>query len=121
MSKAALDLFGRLLMTKVRDEAISDWKMIVEGSMKGDLAVRVRQMLEPFSEEQRSVFIALVPEVVDTVLHHLLWTFEQEGNIRIGVTAGNHDVPSVKDVSNGLAGELPSDEGWIARFSREKR
>lgn len=120
MSKAALDFFGRLLMTKVRDEAISDWKMIVDGRMKGDRALRLRQILAPFSEEQLRVFLSLVPEVVDTVLHHLLWTFEQEDNIRLGVTAGNQEIPNLKDVSNGLSGELPSDDGWIARYSKER-
>lgn len=120
MSKASLDLFGRILMTRVRDEAISDWKMIFDGRMKGDIAARVRNNLASFSEEQRAVILCLVPDIVDTVLHHLLWTFEQEEGIRIGVTVGNDDIPSLKDVSDGLAGELPSDEGWIARFSREK-
>jgi hypothetical protein len=120
MSKAALDLFGRILMTKVRDEAISDWRMIVGGRMKGDIAVKVREMLASFSEEQRRVFLSLVPQIVDTVLHHLLWTFEQEDDIRIGVTAGDQEVSSLKDLSDGLAGELPSVEGWIARFSKER-
>jgi hypothetical protein len=120
MSKTALDLFGRLLMAKVRDEAISDWQMMVDGRMKGDRATKIRQVLAPLSDEQRSVFLSLVPDIVDTVLHHLLWLFDQEDRIRIGVTAGNQDVPSLKDVSDGLAGELPSDQGWISRFSKER-
>jgi hypothetical protein len=117
MSKAALDLFGRFLINKVRDEAISDWQMIVHGRMKGEIADKVRQKLGAFSEEQRKIFLSLVPEVVDTVLHHLLWTLEQEDDIRIGVTVNNQDVHSLREVSDGLAGELPSSEGWIARFS----
>jgi len=119
MSQAALDLFGRLLMTKVRDETISDWKMIADGRMKGERAVRLRQILDHFSDVERQAFLALVPEIVDSVLHHLLWTMEQSNDVRIGVVADNKDVPSLREVSDGLAGELYSDEGWIPRFSKE--
>ena len=120
MNQTALDLFGRLLITKVRDEAISDWRMIIGGSMKGETSVKVREMLAPFSEQQRNVVISLVPKVVDTVLHHLLWTLEQTNEVKIGVLAHNQEVASLKEVSDGLAGELYSDDGWIARFSKER-
>ena len=33
MSQAALDKFGQLLMRRVRDEAITDWKMMIDGRM----------------------------------------------------------------------------------------
>lgn len=119
MSNQALDQFGRLLMMKVRDEAISDWKMIVDGRMKGEESEQIRTALRSFTIEQRSVFLSLVPEVVDTVLHHLLFTLEQSEDVKIRVTSDGIDVPDLKDLSDGLAGELYSDEGWIARFSRE--
>jgi len=121
MSNAALDVFGKVLMTKVRDEAISDWRMIADGRMKGDLAAKARALLSTLSDEQRSAFVSLIPAVVDTVLHHLLWTLEQEDNLRIGVKSGIHDVPDLRAISDGLAGELPSADGWIVRFSREKQ
>ena len=120
MSQAALDAFGRLLMAKVRDEAISDWRMIVEGQMKGELSVKVREKLTVFSETQRDVFLSLLPEIVDTVLHHLLWTLEQAEDVDVAVRADGVSVRSIRDASDGLAGELYSDEGWIARFSKEK-
>jgi hypothetical protein len=107
-------------MTRVRDKAILDWKKTVDGRMKGEIAAKIRRILEPLSEEQQQVFLSLVPEVVDTVLHHLLWTLEQEDNVRIGILADNEDVNNLKDISDGLAGELYSGEGWIARFSKEK-
>ena len=52
MSNTALDLFGLLLIVKVRDECISDWKMIVDGRMKGERALRLRTALDSFSDEQ---------------------------------------------------------------------
>jgi len=53
------------------------------------------------------------------VLHHLLWTFEQNEHIRIAVDLPDERVESLNAISDGLPGELYSDEGWIARFSKE--
>jgi hypothetical protein len=94
--------------------------MILDGRMKGDLATKARQQLATFSEAQRQVFLSMVPPVVDTVLHHLLWALDQQEQIRVSVTVANQVIPSLKDISDGLAGELPTDQGWIARFSRER-
>ena len=120
MSQAALDIFGELLITRVRDEAISDWNMIIDGRMKDDASARVREALAIFTPEQKSIVLSLIPQVVDTVLHHLLWTLEQYKNIRVGVTTDTGDVPNLKEISDGLAGELYSENGWISRFSKEK-
>ncbi len=117
MSKGALDLFGRILMTKVRDKAVVDWRKIVDGSMKGEMAEKNHDALASFSEGQRKVFLSLVPSVVDTVLHHLLWTLEQQQDVAIHIRVDGEDVQDLKEISDGLPGELYSTEGWIARFS----
>lgn len=120
MSKAALDKFGQVLVRNVRDEAISDWEMIVSGHTKSQRAQELRDRLSGFSDEQRQVFLSLVPEVADTVLHHLLRCLEEEDDIELAVTADGERVQSLRDVSDGLPGELYTDEGWIARFSETK-
>src|SRR5580698_409199 len=112
MANAALDSFGRILITNVRDEAISDWKMIVDGKMKSERAMKLRQKLASFSDEQRKVFLSLVPEVVDTVLHHFMSMIDQHDDITISIQAANQPAENLKDISDGLPGELYSDEGW---------
>lgn len=120
MSDAALDKLGLLLMTHVRDKAILEWRMTIDGRMKGDLAERTRAVLGTFSPDQRGAVLSLIPDVVDTVLHHLLWTLEQTDDVRLGVRHGTGIVEDVKQVSDGLPGELYSEDGWIARFSQEQ-
>ena len=116
MPKAALDCFGELLMTRVRDKAISQWRRVVTGQMAADEAeAKKLARLDPAAQ---SVFLSLVPNVVDTVLHHLLWTLEQSEDVRMLVQAGNEQIDSLADESDGLAGELYSEHGWIARFSK---
>lgn len=115
----ALDKFGRVLMTQVRDATISDWHKLVTGNMKGERAQQIRAMFTSFSSEQRNVLLSLVPEVVDTVLHHLLWTLERVDDVRLAVKTTEGEVASIREQSDGLAGELYSTNGWIARYSRQ--
>jgi hypothetical protein len=116
MSQTALDTFGELLMTKVRDKAILDWEMIISGRMKGEQTASVLKA-RAWSPENKALFLSLVPEIVDSVLHHLLWTFEQNEHVRIAVDLPDEQVESLNAISDGFPGELYSDEGWIARFS----
>lgn len=120
MSQVALDRFGELLMKKVRDEAITDWMMMIDGRMKGDTANKVRELLENVSEADRLLIMQLIPGVVDTVLHHLLWTAEQESDLRIGIRIDDA-IEELRDISDGLPGELYTENGWISRFSTENR
>lgn len=119
MIQAALDHFGSLLATRVRDEAISDWDMILDGRMKdaGSQAIRAQLERLQMSEDQLDCLRRLIPKVIDTTLHHLLWTLEQEESIDVAVKTPAGAVPSLREVSDGLAGEL---YGWIPRFSKER-
>jgi hypothetical protein len=120
MSPAALDRFGQLLMKKVRDEAVTDWKMIIDGRMKGESAEKVRALLRDVSDTDKKLVLQLIPGVVDTVLHHLLWAAEQEADLQLGMKMKD-GIEELRDISDGLPGELYSDEGWISRFSEEDR
>lgn len=120
MSNAALEKFGYILMRKVRDEAVTDWKMIIDGRMKGELAEKIRLILRGFSEYERKLLLLIIPAVVDTVLHHFLWTAEQNSDLQVAIRMED-DFKRIHDLSEGLPGELYSDEGWIARFSKEDR
>src|SRR5262245_17681040 len=121
MSKAQtpLDYFGELLMRRVRDEAIADWDMIVDGRMKDDGSKRIRSELSSraFNKEQIDMVRWLVPKIVDTTLHHLLWTLEQEESIVIGLRGDDTSAQSLREQSDGLAGDMYN---WIPRFSKQR-
>ena len=118
MSNVAIDRFGEVLMTRVRDESIDKWKSIVRGQMAtSDEAAAKLVRLEP---NAKRIFVSLLPHVVDTVIHNLLWTLEQSQEISVRVKAGRATVQSVAEVSDGLCGELYGTKGWISRFSKEK-
>ena len=117
MSKATLDEFGSLIIRRVRDAAIRDWYMMLDGSMKGELASKVGAMITSFSEDDKKVLTRLIPMIVDTALHHALWTLEGESRVGLCYESETGEKVDIKTSSDGLSGELYSSEGWIAKFS----
>lgn len=114
--KLALDLFGEYLITRVRDEAIDDWERISSGKMKDKESQEIFQTLKSFNSEQLEFITKLFPKIVDTTLHHLLWSLEQEEAINVLVKSDDLLI-NIREVSDGLAGELYTEDGWISRYS----
>ncbi|WP_430510840.1 epimerase [Gottfriedia solisilvae] len=117
MSKNGLDLFGKLLMNNIRDEAIDDWERIIEGKMRDEESQNIYKML---SDNERELVKSLIPKIVDTTIHHLLWTIEQEEFIKVKVNDGTQ-YRNINKISDGLAGELYTEDGWISRFSKKTK
>lgn len=119
MANEALDKFGTILMRRVRDAAISDWEMIVSGKMRDQRSQEIYQTLKKFGITEQCTIKSLIPEIVDTVLHHFLWMLEDEKDIELAVKCSGRRVESIRKESDGLCGELYTEDGWIARFSKE--
>lgn len=66
------------------------------------------------STKARSIHTTVA--IVDTTLHHLLWTVEQEDLIEFTFKEDDQIV-NINEISDGLAGELYTEDGWISRFS----
>ncbi|MGA3282913.1 MAG: epimerase [Verrucomicrobiota bacterium] len=122
MSNPSLDKFGELLMKRVRDKAIGDWERFISGEMKGATAERVQQQIVSLTPEQRDTLCNLIPLIVDTTLHHLLFTAEQERSLQLIIdNPGESAAHNLRDISDGLSGELYGKHGWIARFSKKSK
>lgn len=118
MPRKPLDHFGKRLMASVRDETIEQWLSLIDGKLKGETAERLRPELKRMTSADRSLLRRLVPRIVDTTLHHLLWTLEGNEDITVSVTADGENCPNIASESDGLAGEVYGPAGWIARFSK---
>jgi len=119
MSDKVLDKFGEVLIQSVRDRTISNCDKILNGQMKGITAQQVMEKLDGFSEEQKETLKWIVPKFVDIGLHNFLAMIEENENIRVEVVI-NGEVGNVRELSDGLAGELYTEDGWISRFSKER-
>jgi len=121
VKKSSLDAFGSLLMKRVRDQVIFEWNGYIDGQMKGSTAARIQESLHLFDTRQIAALHQLIPEIVDTTLHHLLWMIEQEKAVNLTLSDKDGEVHELRDLSDGLAGELYAEDGWIARFSKNPK
>lgn len=114
MSKA-LDDFGKIFIKNVRDNTIEDFDRMMNGSMAGLTAEQVQRKIEGLNKEQLDTISWLIPQVVDQCLHNMLWMVEQEEDISLRFRE-----QELRDESDGLSGELYTDDGWIKRFSAQR-
>jgi hypothetical protein len=114
--QTALDEFGKFLIARVRDKAIAEWDKIAAGKMKGMTADSLRPAFAKLGDAERALIYRLIPKIVDTTLHHLLWAIEQNERITLAMEARGSSI-NLAQVSDGLPGDLI---GWIERFSDER-
>jgi hypothetical protein len=87
---------------------------VVQGTMKDVVTKEIQKILANMHPDARKVLQMLIPAIVDTTLHHLLWTIEQEQ--RLGLTMDGS--PQLRDVSDGLPGDYV---GWKDRLSKQRQ
>lgn len=119
MSEAGLDRIGELLVKQVRDPSIDNIRNVLLGRMKGDDAERVRKALAGLEDEALVKFAAVVPELVDQVVHNLCVMLEEDDDLDLVLETNSGSVVASQE-SDGLAGELYGEDGWLARFGAGK-
>ncbi|WP_245921033.1 epimerase [Melghirimyces profundicolus] len=105
-------------MTKVRDKAILEIDMIIDGRMQDE---KIREkILSSFDQKAMEGLHYLIPIIVDVTLHHLLWTIEQYEETVDIVVFKEQKAIRLSQISDGLPGELYTEDGWISRFSQQR-
>lgn len=120
MRQEVLDHLGQRLMHEVRDRAIVQWDHTIEGRIRGVMGRAAAEKLAGLQPEHVEALRWLIPRIVDTTLHHVLWWLEGDESVDLVVLAGTEGSASARDTSDGLCGELYTEDGWIMRFSRQR-
>ncbi|SDT15088.1 hypothetical protein SAMN05444162_3244 [Paenibacillaceae bacterium GAS479] len=116
-----LDLFGEIVITQVRDKAILHWEKVLSGMMKDEGSKKLfNELKNIIPEDHQDRFVDISSQIVDTTLHYLLLAIEEEREINVSIKNEDGELIEVKELSDGLPGELYSEEGWIIKYS-EKR
>ncbi|MDB6035557.1 MAG: hypothetical protein JWM16_5895 [Verrucomicrobiales bacterium] len=97
----ALDKFGGILMKKVRDKSITDWEKIFGGEMRGRTAERVQNQLDSFDSVQMEALMKILPHIVGTTLHHLLWTLSQDPSVKLSIPNEHGEHQNMVNLSDG--------------------
>lgn len=117
-----LDEFGKEYIHQVRDRVITKYLMTKSGKMKSAECQLLHKQLLKLTPDQIKLVDQVVADVIETQLHHCLFMFETSTKWAIVEkdSAEKEGMDHLAEVSDGLAGELYSDEGWIAKFSKYK-
>jgi hypothetical protein len=117
-----LDEFGKEYMHQVRDRVITKYLMIKSGKMKAPEDQFLHKQLLKLNPDQLKLVDQVVLDVIETQLHHCMFMFEASAAWAIvnKDSAEGTDLDHLAQVSDGLAGELYSSDGWIEKFSKYK-
>jgi len=111
-----LSSFGELFIGKVRDNSIFVIEGVISGHMKSPIDKQLHDKVSKFSKEDLQLLKDFLYRMVDLTLHNTLLMLEE--NSEWVLANSNLEVININDLSDGLTGELYSDEGWIRRFSK---
>lgn len=119
MVNDTLDIFGRNLMEEVRDESISCLVNEINGTINSQQGILMREMLSNFNEDQIETVINLIPTIIDMGLHYVLDMIDSTDDVKLLLKDEIGNYIEAKKLSDCLAGELYSEDGWIAKFSKQ--
>ena len=110
-----LEEFGKLFMKAVRDETINSIDKMLDGTMKGITSRQVQEKFADFDSKQIEVVKWFLPKIIDMSLHNMLFMIEVQDEIELLFKKEN-----LNDLSDGLSGELYTEDGWIKNYSKER-
>jgi len=117
-----LKKFGEDFIKQSRDTTLDKYDMIAAGKMKSEEAKRIYSLLKSFDKEQLEKIKSIVINMVDRTIFNTLFLFEESEHWAIvnKSDSNSNNIENAADVSDGLTGELFSNEGWIANYSEYK-
>jgi hypothetical protein len=117
MRRRGIEEFARILVQKVRDPAIESCDANLRAGAKNVIAKRWRAA----ARRQPDVFAkTIVPDIVDSVVSHLLAAIDQE-RLRLSFTPSEGTrVDLVKEGRGELSGWYKGPDGWVERYSGER-
>jgi len=111
-----LERIGKFLMTNFRDSALSSLDTLTSNNAKAPSLQKLQLEISNLSEEQKEILRRVCTHVLDSGLHDFLFAIQEasENNEGIEILVDGEDIAKKSD---GLQGELYSEDGWIHKYS----
>ncbi|MGF1689578.1 hypothetical protein L4C36_23500 [Photobacterium japonica] len=109
-----IDIFGQLIAKDLRDSALERCLDILQEKVKSKDCLDIHNGLSDLSDEQLSVVRRLVTHCIDTGIHDFLFAVDElQDEMPVSVNA-----EEIAKESDGLQGEIFTDDGWFAKYSK---
>ncbi|HEX5442422.1 MAG TPA: hypothetical protein VFW87_01275 [Pirellulales bacterium] len=115
--RAILDEFGEKLIHEVRDDAFAFLQRIISGKMRDSRSNSLFEAYRRLDSEAASTLHRFLAAAADSTFVRFL-NFFDANRVPLYFASKSGDVNDVQQLSDGLVGELYSDSGWLAKFSR---
>lgn len=117
MSDPRLDKVGEFVTTRLRDRGIACAEQLIAGAWKAPALAGTQASVGRLSLEEQKLVREVVVESIDVAIHDFLFALGETSGFESGVELRCAGV-NVAELSDGLQGELFSEDGWVARFSK---
>ena len=117
MAHDALDEFGKFVMTHLRDRGIDHLDRLLAAQWKAPSLVKIQDELQALTPEQRGLARRACVQSLDSAIHDFLFALQEQTDLadaHIAVTVADQNIAAMSD---GLQGELFTNNGWYARYS----
>jgi hypothetical protein len=108
--------FGEFFIKQVRDNSITILEKTISGEIKAPADQMLYEKINTLSNDQIEILRETAYAMIDLTLHNMLFMFEQSKSWKI--SNHNENIKSLSELSDGLAGELYTSDGWIKKFSK---
>lgn len=96
------ELFGRMLMERVRDKSVRKAESIVEGTAKPPRHIQYYKKIESCSEEQRETFKTILRVMIDDCVFNFLEMLDQYPEVFELIVHGEEKTSSLHDEEDEL-------------------
>lgn len=118
MDTKRLDEFGMALMEDVRDYAAEEYLKMKIGKMKSIPSKKVFEAIHSIDSKHHEKLDFIVGKMIDNVIHKVLFMFEQSESFTIADKEKVAEDNDLVEYSDGLCGELYSEDGWYYMYSK---
>lgn len=112
-----LENFGETYISETRDIVFRQFIKTINNQMKSEFDKKLFSIFQNTTEEEKKQLCNCVLSVIDSSLHHFLWMIEQSDDFDLIAKTDEGNI-SLKEVSDGLCGELYTEDGWISKYSK---
>jgi len=115
-----LNKFGKFLVENLRDSGINFSEGLLINHWKAQELISLQNDLQSFSDNQKDIVRRVVVRTIDRAIHDFLFAIAEQADFdnEIQIMVDNKNIA---DISDGLAGELYSEDGWFTKFSKYEK
>jgi hypothetical protein len=112
-----LNVFGKALITEVRDRAFENAQKTINGEMKGQMSKTIGEILKKVNRKERDAIIHLCAMTIGDTISNFFDMLG--GDIHLMLQQGDQTY-DLFEISDGLYGDMLGENGWIEKYSRYK-